>query len=127
MEIGVITNDWKKKYAKWTNPFICIGARDGKIFIAKAIFQPLVCMYNNKMDNGPLQLEGLVPTYTWKTMFNARDVAFNFTLYMSFNKTKSLSLNNVNTIYISEALSTISCSFYWWSIPYRCNIFVSNQ
>ena len=117
----------KNIYAKWTNPFIFIGARDGNFFMAKAIFQPLVYMCNNKMDNGPLQREGLVPTYTWKTMFNARYVAFQFTFYMSFNKTKSLSLNNVNTIYISEALSTISCSFYWWSIPYRCNIFVSNQ
>ena len=54
----------KKIYAKLTNPFIFIGARDGKIFMAKTIFQPLVCMYNNKMDNGPLQLEGLVPAYT---------------------------------------------------------------
>ena len=55
--------------------------------MAKAIFQPLVCMHNNKMENGPLQLEGLVTTYTWKKMFNERDVAFHFTLYMYFNKT----------------------------------------
>ena len=70
----------------------CMGTRI--FFIAKALFQSLVRMYNNIIEYDPHKIKGLITTYTGKVAFNAGGFILHTAFFMPFNKSEYLPLNN---------------------------------
>jgi len=81
--------------------FLTGGAGTGKTFTAKTIFHSLMWMYNNILEYNPMQVRGIITTYTWKTSFNANGVTLHSTFHMPFNKSKYIPLK-------SEKLDTLT-------------------
>ncbi|XP_059077054.1 uncharacterized protein LOC131876217 [Cryptomeria japonica] len=73
--------------------FLTGGAGTGKTFTAKAIYQALLRIYNNSIDNDPEKPKSLITAFTRKAAYNIGGTTLHSTFQIPFNKSEFVPLN----------------------------------
>jgi len=66
--------------------FLTGGVGTGKTFIAKALFQMTIRIYNSNNSSNPMKPKGIIIAYTGKVAYNAGGTTIHFAFFMPFNK-----------------------------------------
>ena len=81
--------------------FLIGRARIGKTFIAKALFQMLIRIYDSNNSFDPMKRKGLIVSYTGKVAYNVGGTTVHSAFFMPFNRSQFLPLS-------MEMLDTLS-------------------
>jgi hypothetical protein len=103
--------------------FLIGGAGTGKTFIAKALFQMIIQIYDSNNSSDPMKPKGLIVAYTGKNAYNAGGTTIHSTFLMPFNKsllplskemldTLSKIYEELQLVFIDEASLIGSWFFY---------------
>lgn len=66
--------------------FLTGGADTGKTFTAKAIYQGLLCIYNNSINSDPDKRKGLLLAFTGKAAYNLGGTTLYSTFLLPFKR-----------------------------------------
>ena len=80
--------------------FLTGGAGTGKTFTATTIYQALIWLYNNAINNDPNKPKGLMTTYTGKAAYNIGGSTLHSAFHIPFNKSEfvPLSIETLDTM-----------------------------
>ena len=66
--------------------FLTSRVSTSKTFTAKMIYQALLCIYNNTINNNPDKPKGIVVAYIGKETYNISGMTIHFAFHIPFNK-----------------------------------------
>jgi hypothetical protein len=104
--------------------FLIGGARTCKTFIAKALFQMLIRIYDSNNSSDPMKPKGIIVECTGNYAYNAGVTIVHSTFFMPFNKSQFLPLDKeildtlsklydeLQLVFIDEASLIGSCFLY---------------